>query len=99
MRKHSLADRHGLKTGDKIIRVNNQCCGRRNLVDVAQMIANLIKASKTLHMQIISAEDVSEKECKIRDKSETAVGVEEKRFSTVSVHPNGDGWLGCCIRG
>lgn len=70
--KHSLADKQGLKTGDKIIRVNDQRCGKRNLVDITQIIVNLIKASKTLHMRIIPAGDVSDKESKIRDKPEPA---------------------------
>ena len=99
--KNSLADRQGLKTGDRIIRVNDQRCGRD--VDIAQVIG-IIKASKTLRMRIISSEAVSKNECKVQGfveaKGYEQVAREEKKRSpTVSVYPDEDGWLGCCIRG
>lgn len=101
--KDSLADRQGLKAGDIIIRVNDKRCGRGG-VDIAQVIG-IIKGSGTLRMRVVSAEVVSKDDCKIQDVAEAkgnkpdGIKVEEKRLSTVSVYPDEDGWLGCCIRG
>jgi len=99
--KDSLADRQGLKTGDRIIRVNDQLCGRDGL-DIAQVIG-IIKAAAKIHMQIVSGGFPSKDECKVHGKRNKSIGeadgVEQKRLSIVCVYPNEDGWLGCCIRG
>ncbi|KAJ7331203.1 hypothetical protein OS493_019983 [Desmophyllum pertusum] len=100
--KDSLADRQGLKAGDRIIRVNDKRCGRGG-VDIAQVIG-IIKGSETLRMRVVSAGRCLQDDCKIQDVAETKGNkpdgkVEEKRLSTVSVYPDEDGWLGCCIRG
>lgn len=98
--KDSLADRQGLKTGDRIDRVNDKRCGRGG-VDIAQVIG-IIKAAKKIHMRIVSGGFSSKDESNVyRNKvvGARAEGTEQKRLSVVCVYPNEDGWLGCCIRG
>ena len=100
--KDSLADRQGLKTGDRIARVNNQRCGRGGVV-IAQVIG-IIKAAETIHMRIVCGRFSSKDECDVHGKRNRLVGAraeetEQKRLSVVCVYPNEDGWLGCCIRG
>jgi len=99
--KDSLADRQGLKTGDRIIRVNDQLCGRGRL-DIAQVIG-IIKAAAKIHMRIVSGGFPSKDECKVHGKRNKSIGeadgAEQKRLSSVCVYPNEGGWLGCCIRG
>ena len=99
--KDSLADRQGLKTGDRIIRVNEQRCGRAG-VDITQVIG-IIKAAEKIHMRIVSGGFFSKDECDVHGKRIKSVveaeGAEQKRLSIVCVYPNEDGWLGCCIRG
>ena len=103
--KDSLADRQGLKTGDKIVRVDNQRCGRGGVV-IAQVIG-IIKAAEKIHMRIVSGRFPSKDECDVhgkRNKLQTVVDAraeetEQNRLSVVCVYPNEDGWLGCCIRG
>ncbi|KAJ7331211.1 hypothetical protein OS493_019992 [Desmophyllum pertusum] len=100
--KDSLAERQGLKAGDRIIRVNDKRCGRGG-VDIAQVIG-IIKGSETLRMRVVSADVISKDDCKVQDVAEAKGSkpdgkIEEKRLSTVCVYPDEDGWLGCCIRG
>ena len=100
--KDSPADRQGLKTGDRIVRVNDQLCGR-GAADIAEVIG-IIKGSKTAHMRIVPGGDFSINECNVHGKRNKLVGAkvegtEQKRLSIVSVYPKEDGWLGCCIRG
>ena len=102
--KDSPADGQGLKTGDRIIRVNDQRCGR-GAADITRVI-EIIKAAKTIHMRIVSGRIPSKDECNVHEKRSKlagagaeAEGTEKKRLSMVSVYPNEDGWLGCCIRG
>ena len=102
--KDSLADRQGLKITDRILRVNDQRCGRGG-VDIAQVIG-IIKAAKAIRLRIVSAEAFSKPERRVLDALEAKgdkplpnkpVGkAKEKR---VCVYPDEDGWLGCCIRG
>lgn len=104
--KDSLADRQGLKIGDRILRVNDQRCGRGG-VDITQVIG-IIKTAKSIRMRIVSAEAFSRDEHKVQDVVEAkgnkplpkkpviTCKAEEKR---VCVYPDEDGWLGCCIRG
>ena len=100
--KDSLADRQGLKIGDRIIRVNDQLCGR-GAMDIAQIIV-IIKAAEKIHMRLASGGFPSKDVCSVHGKrsklvSAKAEGTEQKRLSMVSVYPHEDGWLGCCIRG
>ena len=98
--KDSLADRQGLKTGDRIVRVSDKRCWRGG-VDIAQVIG-IIKAAEKIHMRIVSGGFPSKDECNVhRNKvvGARAEGTEQKRLSVVCVYPNEDGWLGCCIRG
>ena len=99
--KDSLADRQGLKTGDRIIRVNEQRCGRGG-VDITQVIG-VIKAAEKIHMRIVSGGLFSKDEYNVHGKRNKSVGeaegAEQMRLSMVCVYPNQDGWLGCCIRG
>lgn len=98
--KDSLADRQGLKTGDRIIRVNDQRCGRGD-VDIVQVIG-IIKAAEKIHLRIVSGGFPSKEGCNVqRNKlvGARAEGTDQKRLSVVRVYPNEDGWLGCCIRG
>lgn len=57
-------------------------------------------------MRIVSGGFPSKDECNVHGKRRKlagagaeAEGTEQKRLSMVSVYPNEDGWLGCCIRG
>lgn len=96
--KDSIADRQGLKIGDRILRVNEQRCGRGGL-EMAEVIG-IIKVAKSIHMRIVSEKVFSKNECKAQAKVEKPAGEEEeKTLSTISVYPDEDGWLGCCIRG
>ena len=96
--RDSIADRQGLKIGDKILRVNEQRCGRGGL-EMAEVIG-IVKVAKSIHMRIVSEEFFSKNECKAQVKGEKPASEEEENtLSTISVYPDEDGWLGCCIRG
>lgn len=99
--KCSLADRQGLKKGDRVVHVNEKRCGKGG-VNIAQLI-QLIKGAKMIQMRIASSDSICKCGHKVKDIAKVKDRVrnkpDEKRMSTVNVCPGEDGWLGCCIRG
>lgn len=99
--KCSLADRQGLKKGDRVVHVNDKRCGKGG-VNIAQLI-QLIKGAKMIQMRIASSDSICKGGHKVEDIAKVKDRVrnkpDKKRMSTVNICPWEDGWLGCCIRG
>ena len=98
--KNSPAHRQGIRVGDQIICANDFHCGRIPKDEVIK----LIKTATTLHLRVlptptsVKVEREGQTSCVTMATDEARArewdGVEE-----ITVKSDGDGWLGCSIRG
>lgn len=98
--KNSPAHRQGIRVGDQIICVNDFHCGRTPKDEVIK----LIKTATTLHLRVlptptsVKVEREGQTSC-VTTATDEARAREWDGVEEITVKSDGDGWLGCSIRG
>ena len=98
--KNSPAHRQGIRVGDQIICANDFHCGRIPKDEVIK----LIKTATTLHLRVlptptsVKVEREGQTSC-VTTATDGARAREWDGVEEITVKPDGDGWLGCSIRG